>query len=265
MFGGAEAGKRVDCGRAGRWWRNGDTADGGGGVCQGLAAVLEAELGAGLVGVYLHGSAVLGGFHPVASDVDVLAVIAGPVDAAVQARVGARLAAAGRCPGSGLEMSVITAATAADLGVCPFEVHLSTGVDPKVVPGADHAGDPDLVLHVEVCRRAGYAVHGPPPAEVFGLVPRARLLAAVAGEVRWGAGHGSVAYAVLNACRAERYAVEGVLSSKVAAGQWARARYPQEPVIAEALAQQAGGRHVRPATPEAIRFVTGVADRLGVS
>jgi hypothetical protein len=230
-----------------------------------LAAVLPAELGGGLVGVYLHGSAVLGGFHPVASDVDILAVIAEPTDAAVRARVGARLAAAGTCPGSGLEMSVITAATAADLGACRFEVHLTTGVDAKVVPGADHTGDPDLVLCAEVCRRAGYAVHGPPPAEVFGPVPGGRLLAAIAAEVRWAAVHGSVAYAVLNACRAQRYAVEGVLSSKVAAGEWARARYPEEPVIAEALAQQTGGRHVNAASPEAIRFVTRVADRLGVS
>lgn len=227
--------------------------------------MLQAELGGGLVGVYLHGSAVLGGFHPVVSDVDVLAVIAGPTDTAVQARVGARLAVAGTCPGSGLEMSVITAATAADLGVCRFEVHVTTGVDPKVVPGADHPGDPDLVLYAEVCLRAGYAVHGPPPADVFGPVPRARLLSAVADEARWGTVHGSVAYAVLNACRAERYAVEGVLSSKVAAGEWARARYPEEPVIAEALAQQTGGRHVHPATPEAIRFVARVADRLGSS
>ena len=227
-----------------------------------LAAVLQAELGDGLVGLYLHGSAALGGFHPVASDVDVLAVIPEPTCAAVQARVGARLAAAGACPGSGLEMSVITAATAADLGVCRFEVHVSTGVDPMVVPGADHPGDPDLVLYAEVCRRAGYAVHGPSPADVFGPVPRERLLAAVAEEVRWAAVHGSVAYAVLNACRAQRYAVEGVLSSKVAAGEWARARYPEEVVIAEALAQQTGGRHVHPATPEAIRFVARVAGRL---
>jgi streptomycin 3"-adenylyltransferase len=228
----------------------------------GLTSVLEAEVGAGLVGVYLHGSAVLGGFHPAASDVDVLAVFAEPADAGVQARMGARLAAAGTCPGSGLEMSVITAATAADLGACRFEVHVSTRVDPKVLPGADHSGDPDLVLYAEVCRRAGYAVHGPPPADVFGPVPAARLLAAVAEEVRWGAVHGSVPYAVLNACRAERYAVEGVLSSKVDAGGWARARYPEEAVIAEALAQQCGGRHVHPATPEAVRFVDRVADRL---
>ncbi|HEY8471947.1 MAG TPA: aminoglycoside adenylyltransferase domain-containing protein [Natronosporangium sp.] len=224
--------------------------------------MLQAELRDGLVGGYVHGSAMLGGWHPVASDVDVLAVIAEPIDAAAQARLGARLAAAGTPPGSGLEMSVITAATAAELGDCQFEVHVTTGDDQKVVPGADHGGDPDLVLHVEVCRRAGYPVYGPPPAEVFGPVPRERVLAAITAELRWGAGNGSVAYAVLNACRAERYVVENVLSSKLAAGEWARARYPEEAVITEALTQQASGHHVRPATPEAIQFVAQVADRL---
>jgi predicted nucleotidyltransferase len=227
-----------------------------------LASLLDAEIGGALVGVYVHGSAVLGGFHPVASDVDVLAVIVQPVDAALQGRLGDRLAGAGTAPGTGLEMSVITAATAADVGECRFEVHVTTGAEPKVVPGADQPGDPDLVLYVEVCRRAGFAVHGPPPAKVFGPVPAERLLAAVATELEWATAHGSNAYAVLNACRAERYVVEGVLSSKVAAGEWARTRYPEESVIADALAQQRSGRHLHSPTPQAIRFVSRVSERL---
>ena len=43
-----------------------------------LTGVLRARLGNGLVGGYLHGSAVLGGWHPERSDVDVLAVCAEP-------------------------------------------------------------------------------------------------------------------------------------------------------------------------------------------
>lgn len=70
-----------------------------------LSSTLGAECGSDLVGVYLHGSAVLGGFHPVASDVDVLAVIAKPVDPATPAKLGTVLAAAGGCPGAGLEMT----------------------------------------------------------------------------------------------------------------------------------------------------------------
>jgi streptomycin 3"-adenylyltransferase len=44
-----------------------------------LVRVLRAQLGGGLAGAYLHGSAVLGGWHPERSDVDVLAVCAAPV------------------------------------------------------------------------------------------------------------------------------------------------------------------------------------------
>ena len=44
-----------------------------------LAAVVDERVGAaGLVGVYVHGSAVLGGFRPERSDVDVLVVVAKP-------------------------------------------------------------------------------------------------------------------------------------------------------------------------------------------
>ena len=45
-----------------------------------LVRVLKARLGDGLVGAYLHGSAVLGGWREDRSDVDVLAVCAAAVD-----------------------------------------------------------------------------------------------------------------------------------------------------------------------------------------
>jgi hypothetical protein len=88
-----------------------------------LAAVVDAHVGAGgLVGVYVHGSAALGGFRPERSDVDILVVVAYQVPADCQAALGeALLAAAYPCPGIGLELSVITAATAAHLGDCRFE------------------------------------------------------------------------------------------------------------------------------------------------
>lgn len=93
-----------------------------------LATVVDKCGGAGrLVGVYVHGSAVLGGFRPERSDVDLLIVLTKPVRLDRQAALGvALLAAAYPCPGVGLELSVITAATAADLYDCRFEVNVST-------------------------------------------------------------------------------------------------------------------------------------------
>lgn len=228
-----------------------------------LVPVLAAEPACQVVGLYLHGSAVLGGFVQSGSDVDVLGVLAGPLDRLAQERIGGALAAAAQpTPGTGLEFSLITAATAAELGDCRYEVHVATGADPKVLAGADRPGDPDLILHAEVCRRHGYPVHGPAPGLVFAPVPRRRLLEAVHQEVDGGLGHGSLAYAVLNACRAERFTMTGELVSKVAAGEWALAHFPDQPAIALALHQQRTGAQVRPVTPDAARFVTGVRDRL---
>ncbi|MEO3753417.1 aminoglycoside adenylyltransferase domain-containing protein [Streptomyces sp. B6B3] len=220
------------------------------------AATLAAA-GRGLVGVYLHGSAVLGGFDPARSDVDVLAV-GEPGTAADQRRLGEAIVAATRaerCPGTGLELSVITAATARDLGACPFEVHVNTtGPEPVIVPGADAAGDPDLVLHAAVCRTHAVAVLGPPPARVFGPVPRDRVLAAMADELRWGLDHGRPAYAVLNACRAARFAEDGVLCSKIDGAAWYLARHPGDATVTAALSHHRTGAP-GPGADEAAAFV----------
>ena len=207
------------------------------------------------VGVYLHGSAALGGFRARTSDVDVLAVVAAPfrdlpgaaAPSGAAVRLGERLAAVGGCPGSGLELTVITAATAADLGDCPFEVHVATtGAAPYIVPGDDHPGDPDLVLHTAVCRDHAVPVTRPPPSAVFAPVPRTRILTAMLKELQWAPLQHATVYAVLNACRAARYADEGILCSKLAGGEWFLRHHGPNPVVGAALTAQ---RHGRPLPP----------------
>lgn len=202
-----------------------------------LAAVVAAAYPE-LVGVYLHGSAVLGGFQPARSDVDVLAVVGRSATVDTQRAVGEAIAATARkCPGTGLEMSVVTAATAGRLGTCAFEVHVNTtGPEAVVVTGADHPGDPDLVLHCAVCRDHALAVTGPPPGRVFGPVPRDRVLGAMAADLRWAIGRGRIGYAVLNACRALRYAECGLLCGKWDGAEWYLAHHPGDPVVLAALA-----------------------------
>lgn len=218
-----------------------------------LDAALRAAWPSAVVGGYLHGSAVLGGFRPGASDVDVLAVVAASADVATQRATGEALAAVPGCPGTGLEMSVITAATAGALGDCPFEVHVNTvGPAPVVVTGADHPGDPDLVLHSAVCRQHAHTVDGPPPDRVFAAVPRSRVLAALRAELEWALEHASGDYAVLNACRALRYAEDGTLCSKVDGARWWLARRPGDPVVIAADKE----------APDVRRFVEDVLERL---
>jgi len=228
-----------------------------------LAGVVDECIGAdGLVGVYVHGSAVLGGFRPERSDVDVLVVVGRAVPADRQAALGAALlAAAYPCPGTGLELSVITAATAADVGDCRFEVHVDT--PDRVVIGTGHAGDDDLILYAEVCRRSGLAAVGPAPASVFGAVPRPRLITAMQAELAWGVSSAPFEYAVLNACRALCFAADGTLRSKVAGGEWYLAGHPDDGIVRAALARQRGNHASEPSRDDVLAFVDAARIRIG--
>jgi Domain of unknown function (DUF4111) len=211
-----------------------------------VVRVLRTHLGERLVGAYLHGSAVLGGWHPERSDVDVLAVCAAPVDASATDDLAAALSVSSLpCPvESGLELGLVTAASAASpCAEPPFELDLTTSAaaGDKPTLGHDRPGHADYLMHFAVCRAHGRALAGPPPDEVFGEAPAALLDAAFAGELRWGAANASPTYRVLNACRAWRFAAEGALVSKIAGGEWALGRGEGDEAIRAALAHQRGG------------------------
>jgi hypothetical protein len=192
-----------------------------------VAAGLTRVLGPALVGVYLHGSGALGGWSPERSDVDLLGVVARPLERRAKKVISARVNHPSlACPApAGLELSLVTAAVAADPPRRPpFELHLSTGPSPQTHLGGPDATDPDLLLHFAVCRRAGVAVAGPDPVGVFAEPPRAWLLERAAAELRWAVRHGTFAYRVLTACRAWRYLEDDVLGAKVESGRWARIR-----------------------------------------
>ncbi|HEY8045087.1 MAG TPA: aminoglycoside adenylyltransferase domain-containing protein [Streptosporangiaceae bacterium] len=195
-----------------------------------VASATAAAFGAPLAGVYLHGSAVLGGFDARRSDVDVLVVCDGPMTSVQQSAVAGALSGQRLpCPGRGLELSIVTLQVAQHPVAEPaFELHLATAPeDTKVIDGHRRGGDPDLVLHFAVCRSAGrLAGPGLPAAEAFGPVADDLVLAQLATELRWGAEHATGEYAVLNACRAWRFAVDGALVSKIDGGRWALGRVP---------------------------------------
>jgi streptomycin 3"-adenylyltransferase len=218
-----------------------------------LTAEATAVLGERLVGVYAHGSLLLGGYLPTRSDIDVLVVVADPLSPDEQADLAARLTEdALPCPAVGLELSVVLTSVAAAPTARPaFELHVTTAPDDrKVVDGHGHPGDLDLVLHFAICHALGY----PPFAEV----PPSLVLAQVTDELAWAAEHNPSEYAVLNACRAWRYAVDGALVSKVDGGRWAEPRLTgsERTLVREALALQSG-KDISPLGPDVVRTFVG--------
>jgi streptomycin 3"-adenylyltransferase len=235
-----------------------------------LVRVLAARLRDELVGVYLHGSAVLGGWHPDRSDVDVLAVCAAPVGHDRLHELARELSVRSLpCPvDAGLEFGLVTAASAAEPCAEPrFELDLTTsaGAGDKPTLGSDGAGHADYLMHSAVCRARGRALAGPPPATVFAEAPARLLDAAFAGELRWGAATASPTYRVLNASRAWRFAAERELVSKIDGGEWALGRGEGDEAIRTALAHQRGGP-ARPIDPDLVaRLEARVTAELGAA
>jgi Domain of unknown function (DUF4111)/Nucleotidyltransferase domain len=232
-----------------------------------LAEALAACSGQRLVGAYVHGSAVLGGWLASRSDVDLLVVLEDAVPAKALAEVEKVLVGnASACPGTGLECSVVAEAQARrPAPPWPFLLHVqsSPGEQVKVVRGADLAGDTDLLMHYAACREAGVAVSGLDPLHLFGVVPRATILTYLADELAWGLAHGSEAYAVLNACRALVYRDSSHLVSKVSGGRTALdSGLGPTGVIARALDQQQGRTPPAAVAPDASAFVRAAAEAL---
>lgn len=195
-----------------------------------VARVAADVLGTRLVGVYLHGSATLGGFDPSRSDVDVLVVSEGALSKEQKAALAQSLSEnALPCPAKGLELSVVKRETSLRPSAKPaYELHMTTAPDDsKVVDGCGKDGDADLVLHFAVCVAAGQLVgSGVPLQDAFGVVASGLITAQMVRELQWAAQCVPNEYAVLNACRALKFAEDGSLVSKIEGGEWALARSP---------------------------------------
>ncbi len=225
---------------------------------------LRRRLGGRVVGTYLHGSAVLGGFVPGRSDTDVLVVVADDVGRTALTPAVDELSVNGGCRGTGIELSIVTAEAArTSAEPWPFLVHVVTGATAtRVVWGSELPGDRDLLMHTAVVRAAGVAIGGPSPDQTFGPVDRPAVLGYLVDEMYEAVECATPTYTVLNACRAYRFLVTGDLVSKLDGAAWARCQpsaAPFVPAIDAAVAHQRTGSSVTPDGDEARRLALMVA------
>jgi hypothetical protein len=209
-----------------------------------------------VVGAYVGGSYALGAYEHGRSDLDVAVVVRGPLAPSEKATLVARLRhEALPCPSRGLELVVYTAAAAGSREVTPdFELNLDTGAG--VAFRVDLEPDPTeghwYAIDRAILREHGVPLLGPPPAAVFGRLPRPALLGVVANSLHWHvAGPARMDDAVLNACRGLRFALEDVWSAKPDAGRWALRRVEDAATVAAALAARSGGAPPAPAAARA--------------
>jgi predicted nucleotidyltransferase len=229
---------------------------------------LRATLGSDLVGVYVYGSAITGGFDPALSDLDLLVVT--ECDAALLdlSRIGAlhdRLASRQPDWADRLDIAYVGLATLATFRSGGTVASISHEEALQLY----HDADGSLQTWYLV-RYADTALLGPSAANVIPPIERSEFVAAVARDadrivrrVRTDQRPGLVAYTLLTLCRVLRALDDGAITSKPEAAAWVVQRMPETRwILDEALAvRTAGGR--QPLSESARVALLALIDQLG--
>ena len=238
-----------------------------------------ALFGANLVGVYLHGSLVLGSYRPAVSDLDYLIVVRRPLTLVEkQDLMTVTLQQLWPlAPAKGLEFHVLVAGAVRHFqDPCPFDFHFSPAhwqayhQDPQRYLTTMQGTDPDLAAHLTILQTYGQVLVGAPIATVFGRVPIAAYWASITADVAAAPTEIQQAplYLTLNLCRVLAYQQQRLILSKAGGGRWGLQHCAPEfrPLIAAALqAYQTQGQLLWTATVTpnlAQRFATRCLQQL---
>jgi predicted nucleotidyltransferase len=229
---------------------------------------LRSTLGPELVGVYLYGSAVTGGFDPALSDLDLLVVIDSDARLLDLSRIEAvhdRLARRHADWAHRLDIAYVGSAT------------LSTFRSGGTVASISHEDALQLYDDADGWLQTWYLVQyadapilGPPVAEVIPPIERREFVNAVARDaerivrrVETDQRSGVVAYTLLTLCRVLRALDDDAITSKEDAASWLADRMPQATwILDEALAVRASGGR-RPFDTAARTAVLALIAQLG--
>jgi predicted nucleotidyltransferase len=209
-----------------------------------LVAGLRGLLGDALVGVYLEGSLLLGGFGP-RSDVDVLALVTRSMTDGEKRRLAELLLQlSGRPDTMGpphpIELNVVVERDMRPWRYPPAtDFHYGEPSRAAIEAGRWPSGDePDLAAVIAVVRTASSSLFGPPPAEALPAVPRADYVDAILEDFR-NADRIIERYPtslILALARIWADLATGEIRSKADAVPWALERLPPEQRLALARA-----------------------------
>lgn len=216
----------------------------------GVLALVREVYGRDLVGVYQHGSAVLGAMSPT-SDLDVLVVTRRGTTDAERRRLVARLLVLSVPPSAynpakpeerPIELTIVVEVEVRPWRYPPLADFKYGDWDRPdyergMVPGSEST--PDLAILIDVARRAPIALVGAPPASFFDPVPPADLVAAMVAGLD-GLLHDldhDTRNVLLTLARIRMTLATGEIRSKDQAGAWLAERLPEElrPVIERAV------------------------------
>ena len=208
-------------------------------------------LGDNLVGVYLHGSVVMGCFHPQKSDLDFIIVIQHDLNAAVKRQYMDMVVAqnshdAIMAPAKGIELSIVKESVCRPFVYpTPFVLHFSAAhlnwyqTNPSDYIEKMNGTDKDLAAHFTILYHRGMTLWGKEIPEVFAEIDATYYFDSIWNDIENAKEEitENPMYITLNLCRVLAYQKEQLILSKLEGGTWGLANLPQKyaPLIADAL------------------------------
>ncbi len=206
-----------------------------------------------LVGIYLHGSYVMGCFNPKKSDLDFIIVVNEKMDdASKRAFMDMVTELNERGPAKGIEMSIVTK------DVCkpfvyptPFELHFSVmhlgwyRDNPEDYIQKMNGTDKDLAAHFTIIGKRGKCLYGQAIEDVFAEVPQKDYMDAIWDDISEAPEdiETNTMYITLNLARVLAYKKEQLVLSKKEGGDWGIKNLPQKyhTLICDALREYSDG------------------------
>jgi hypothetical protein len=235
-----------------------------------LVEHLRTSLGRDLVAVLVGGSVAFDDWIEGPSDIDVYAVVAGPLSRLQKEALAVALDHKNfPCPARGLELVVYSRPEARTPRMRPrFELNLNTGMGIPELVSYDNATDPPhwFVIDREMTRARGKSIVGPRPTELFLPAPDEWVFSAIIESLDWHAlNESNLANSILNACRAWRYLEERMWSSKTSAGLWAAPKSAHQLLITAAVSNRSSHSNAELDRSETVEFLKSVRRLIGES
>ena len=200
-----------------------------------------------LVGVYLHGSLVMGCFNPQKSDIDLIIVVDEPLSDSVKKAYMDMVVGVNSCgPAKGIELSIVLRRVCKPFVYpTPYELHFSSGhlewyrKDPDDYIREMNGTDKDLAAHFTIINRRGKCLCGTPIEKVFAEIPSSDYWDSILYDVENAAEEITEypMYLTLNLARVLAYKEEKLILSKKEGGDWALKHLPSKyhPLIMDAM------------------------------
>ena len=190
-----------------------------------------------LVGVYLHGSAVMGCYNPAKSDIDLIVVVKDSIEDKVKKSFMDMVVELNKIgPAKGIEMSIVRQS------VCnpfvyptPFELHFSVGHidwyknDPDDYVSKMKGEDRDLAAHFTIINHRGKCLYGASIPDIFADVPIQDYIDSIWNDIADAEEEitDNPMYLILNLARVLAYLKDGLVLSKKEGGEWALDNIPE--------------------------------------